>query len=96
MSEPIIIPMEDDLIHTNEHPICDDPTCPCHEYQIGDRVQIMVEFVDGWQHQGTVYNVSRGRYPYHVRADGETSGGAYTSAEIAPASLPLAPKECEQ
>jgi len=28
---PIIIPMEDDLVHTDEHPFCDDPACGCHE-----------------------------------------------------------------
>lgn len=31
MEEPIVIPMEDDLVHTDENPVCDDPTCPCHE-----------------------------------------------------------------
>lgn len=30
-SNPIIIPMEDDLVHTDEHPFCDDPACGCHE-----------------------------------------------------------------
>jgi hypothetical protein len=30
--QPIVIPMEDDLIHTKEYPFCStDPTCPCHE-----------------------------------------------------------------
>jgi hypothetical protein len=30
--QPIVIPMEDDLIHTADHPFCSiDPTCPCHE-----------------------------------------------------------------
>jgi hypothetical protein len=28
---PIIIPMEDDILHTQSHPFCSDPTCPCHE-----------------------------------------------------------------
>ncbi len=28
----IVIPMEDDLLHTAEHPFCwQDPACPCHE-----------------------------------------------------------------
>jgi hypothetical protein len=31
-SNPIVIPRESDLIHTDEHPFCSiDPTCPCHE-----------------------------------------------------------------
>jgi hypothetical protein len=31
-SDPIVIPMEDDPIHTQEHPFCStDPGCPCHE-----------------------------------------------------------------
>jgi hypothetical protein len=30
-SQPIAIPMEDDLIHTQQHLFCSsDPTCPCH------------------------------------------------------------------
>ena len=29
---PVVIRMEDDLIHTQEHPFCSmDPTCSCHE-----------------------------------------------------------------
>ncbi len=30
-NHPIVIPMEDDIIHTQEHPFCSDPSCPCHE-----------------------------------------------------------------
>ena len=31
-SNPIVIPMEGDLIHTDEHPFCSiNSTCPCHE-----------------------------------------------------------------
>ncbi len=30
---PIVIPMEDDILHTQSHPFCSDPTCPCHEDQ---------------------------------------------------------------
>ncbi len=28
---PIVIPMEDPILHTQSHPFCGDPTCPCHE-----------------------------------------------------------------
>jgi len=28
---PIVIPMEDDILHTQSHPFCSDPSCPCHE-----------------------------------------------------------------
>ena len=28
---PILIPMEDDLVHADHDPFCSDPTCPCHE-----------------------------------------------------------------
>lgn len=28
---PIVIPMEDDLVHTDHDPFCSDPTCLCHE-----------------------------------------------------------------
>ncbi len=27
----IIVPMEDQIIHTQEHPYCNDLTCPCSE-----------------------------------------------------------------
>ncbi len=28
---PIMIPMEDPIIHTDDHPFCGDSTCPCAE-----------------------------------------------------------------
>ena len=28
---PLIVLMEDEVIHTDDHPFCDDPTCGCHE-----------------------------------------------------------------
>lgn len=33
MDHPIVIVMEDEIIHTDAHPVCDDPTCPCHAPQ---------------------------------------------------------------
>ncbi len=31
-SHPIVVPMEEDaLLHTQEHPFCSDPSCPCKE-----------------------------------------------------------------
>lgn len=30
MNQPIIIPMEDDIVHSDETPFCLDHTCPCH------------------------------------------------------------------
>jgi hypothetical protein len=30
--DPLVISMDDDLIHTEEHPFCStDPSCPCYE-----------------------------------------------------------------
>lgn len=26
----IVVLMEDDLLHTADHPFCDDRSCPCH------------------------------------------------------------------
>ncbi|MBA2284221.1 MAG: hypothetical protein H0W02_01930 [Ktedonobacteraceae bacterium] len=26
-----VIPMEDPLVHSETHPFCSDPTCPCHD-----------------------------------------------------------------
>ena len=31
--EPLIVLMEDEIIHTQEHPFCPDSTCPCREDQ---------------------------------------------------------------
>lgn len=32
--QPIVIPVEDDIVHTQESPFCGiDPTCGCHEDQ---------------------------------------------------------------
>jgi len=28
---PLLVPMEDELIHTDDHPFCGDPTCGCCE-----------------------------------------------------------------
>ena len=28
---PLIVLMEDEIIHTNDHPFCGDPTCGCSE-----------------------------------------------------------------
>jgi hypothetical protein len=36
----LIVIMEDPIIHTDEHPECDDPTCPCHEQE--DREELLV------------------------------------------------------
>jgi hypothetical protein len=30
-NQPIVIPVEDELLHTREHPFCSDPTCTCKE-----------------------------------------------------------------
>jgi hypothetical protein len=29
----LVIPIEDDLLHTQEHPFCGNETCPCREDQ---------------------------------------------------------------
>ena len=29
----LVIPIEDDVLHTNEHPFCCNDTCPCREDQ---------------------------------------------------------------
>ena len=29
----LVIPSEDDVLHTDEHPFCCTDTCPCHEDQ---------------------------------------------------------------
>ncbi len=29
-----IVLMEDELVHTDEHPLCDDLECPCHDVEV--------------------------------------------------------------
>ena len=29
-----IVLMEGDLVHTDEHPYCDDLSCPCHDVEM--------------------------------------------------------------
>ncbi len=42
--EPVVIPMEDDLLHTDHDPFCCDPGCPCHENsQAIEQVSDLVE-----------------------------------------------------
>jgi hypothetical protein len=41
---PYVVIMEDDLIHTDEHPECDDPTCYCHGEQ--SHVAIVLQYED--------------------------------------------------
>ena len=43
-SDPLVIPLEDGLIHTDEHPFCSiDSTCPCHDDP--DRIAAVAEAV---------------------------------------------------
>ncbi len=30
-NHPIVIPMEDELLHTQQYPFCSGQTCPCKE-----------------------------------------------------------------
>lgn len=36
---PIPIMVEDAILHTDEHPFCHDPSCPCHDVVTGDAWQ---------------------------------------------------------
>jgi hypothetical protein len=40
-----IIPVEDELEHTQEHPFCYDQTCDCHEDQ--DEIGLVAQYVQG-------------------------------------------------
>ncbi len=42
----IVIPMEDEIIHTDEHPFCSDLTCPCHD-DLGLLEELNNEVEDG-------------------------------------------------
>ncbi len=39
----LVIPVEDELIHSQENPFCFDSTCPCHEDQ--DSIAIVAQHV---------------------------------------------------
>lgn len=30
---PLTVVMEDEIMHTVSHPVCDDPTCCCYKYE---------------------------------------------------------------
>ena len=45
MKITIVIPMEDEIVH-DEHPYCNDETCPCHE---DERQAILDELMHEWQ-----------------------------------------------
>ena len=30
----LVVLMEDELVHTDEHPVCSDSTCPCHDVEM--------------------------------------------------------------
>jgi hypothetical protein len=41
---PLLVPMEDELIHTDDHPFCGDPTCErCEDPELIASVQQAVE-----------------------------------------------------
>ena len=42
---PIVIPMEDPLVHTDDSPFCSDETCPCHESP--ELLAILAQQVEG-------------------------------------------------
>lgn len=43
MQKPIAIPMEDPIIHTDEHPFCSDCSCPCHDIQDGQYYELIAK-----------------------------------------------------
>ena len=46
--EPIDIPMEDEPLHTVDHPFCDDPECECHdEYGPAAMESLHIPFDEG-------------------------------------------------
>lgn len=50
--EPIDIPMEDDLVHTVDHPFCDDHRCPCHYGELfEERIEqpVLAGLMTGWE-----------------------------------------------
>ena len=40
---PYVVLMEDELIHTDESPECDDPTCSCHGEQSSVEIVLLYE-----------------------------------------------------
>lgn len=46
-SDQIIIPMEDDPLHTHDQPFCSDRKCPCHTDMSNDGLNYRQAYV--WQ-----------------------------------------------
>jgi hypothetical protein len=59
----LVIPVEDDTLHTPENPFCWDSTCPCHEDQ--ENIQAVAQQVqDGLLTPSSLSE--RGPYPLSV------------------------------
>ncbi len=39
-----VIPVEDELIHTGDHPFCSDESCPCHDTATND--ELFAEYIE--------------------------------------------------
>lgn len=59
--EPVLIPMEDPLVHTKERPYCDDRLCPCHYDQRQYNTTIDRPFEDGLITRDEGTDLFRGR-----------------------------------
>jgi hypothetical protein len=83
----LIVAMEDEPLHTDGRPECDDLACSCHKsLKVGDRVRVLVANRDGTYHDGTIYRHLPSRpHPWHVRPDGwpsDVAGISYSASEL--------------
>lgn len=60
--EPIIIPMEDDLVHTDEHPFCDDSLCGCHDDRELFKERIYEPFQEGFLSKEEMFRLHWNRH----------------------------------
>lgn len=63
---PLVVLMEDDLIHTDEHPYCSDRTCPCHRNSELDLEYLVLPWFDGFMTSDETLHLFRGQQIAYV------------------------------
>jgi hypothetical protein len=75
-NDPVPIEMEDELVHTDEHLFCDDPTCFCHEDETLI-AQIAAQVEDGLLTPEEATDLVNGRTRSRFSAHQEMRQGAH-------------------
>jgi hypothetical protein len=79
MMNPIAIPMEDPIIHTDDYPFCSDVHCPCHDIQDGQYYELIARpLLDGLMTADEANRLYFGEQPFpYLSHDDIDQGEAY-------------------